>query len=167
MGIPSLTINTANSAGVAQSTFNTGSNVYLTATGLTNALTYLDSTTYTAYVVPHQADWVVGNPIPTPISTTTITPNSVGYVAPTSIYSNAALGQYDVIVKTVNVNDGILDSQDLLLTNVVSTPGSAFVVPEYAIGALGALATCFAVFVAYNAVKKNIGFPRFSKHTSA
>lgn len=148
---------TCNVAGVAQSTFNSGVTVYLTALGLSN------SHSYTVEVVPYQSTWTVGMSIPTPVSTSTIASDSGGVIYQSAIYSNAAPGQYDIIVKATN--DGTYDSGDLLITNTVSNPGAGlFVLPEYEIGALGALAACFAVFLAYAAFKKNISIPHLSKH---
>jgi hypothetical protein len=72
--------------------------------------------------------------IPTPLSNTTITTDGSGNVSLTSIYSPAATGQYDVIVKLANETDGTYDVQDLLITNVVATPGPGLnVLPEYEI----------------------------------
>jgi DMSO/TMAO reductase YedYZ molybdopterin-dependent catalytic subunit len=126
-GYNSLTCRTCNSNGVAQSTFNSGDNVSFTATGLS------PSTAYNVEVVPYAA-WSTGMSIPTPLSTTSITTDGSGNVAPTSIYSPAAVGQYDVIVKPVAETDGTYDAQDLLITNVVATPGPGLnVLSEYAI----------------------------------
>jgi hypothetical protein len=70
--------------------------------------------------------------IPTPLSNTSITTDGSGNISLTSIYSPAASGQYDVIVKLANETDGTYDAQDLLITNVATTPGPGlFVLPEY------------------------------------
>jgi hypothetical protein len=125
-GYNSLTYSTCNSNGVAQSTFSSSGNVCFTATGLNS------STAYDVEVVPYQSAWSTGMSIPTPVSTTSITTDGSGNVALTSIYSPAASGQYDVIVKPVAETDGTYDAQDLLITNVVTTPGpSIFVLYEY------------------------------------
>lgn len=153
LGLPSLTFNTCNSAGTSQSSFNSGSNVYFSATGLSA------STTFKIYVVPHQSAWTVGMPIPTATSTTTLSTGSSGNIAAASILNNAQSGQYDVLVKTVNANDGAYDSQDLLIINVVSTPGPGLTISAF--GSLVALG-CFAVFITYVAVKRKTNIWRFS-----
>lgn len=157
-----LTYSTCNTNGAAQSTFNQGSNICFTATGLN------PSTSYSVQVVPYQSAWTTGMAIPTAVSGSVITTNSAGNIAITSIYTSAAPGQYDIIVKPTSETDGTYDSQDLLITNVVATPGSGlFVLPEYAFGALGALGACFAVLISYAAVKKGVSFPHFSKYIHA
>jgi hypothetical protein len=161
-GAPYLTCNTCNSAGVAQNTFNSGSNVLFKATGLTA------STAYNVYVVPYQSSWSTGMAIPTAVSTTSVTTDSSGDLAATNIYTSASPGQYDIVVKASSETDGAYDVQDVLLTNVVATPGSGlFVLPEYAIGGLGALIACFAVFLVYSAFKKNLHLPHFNKHVTS
>jgi hypothetical protein len=125
-GYNPLKYGTCNSNGVAQSTFNSGDDVCFTATGLS------PSTAYNVEVIPYNSAWSTGMSIPTPVSTTSITTDGSGNIALTSIYSPAASGQYDVIVKPVAETDGTYDSQDLLITNVVTTPGPGlFVLYEY------------------------------------
>jgi hypothetical protein len=125
-GYNSLTYSTCNSNGVSQSTFNSGDDVCFTATGLS------PSTAYNVEVIPYNSAWSTGMSIPTPVSTTSITTDGSGNIALTSIYSPAASGQYDVIVKPANETDGTYDAQDVLITNVVTSPGPGiFVLYEY------------------------------------
>jgi hypothetical protein len=88
-------------------------------------------------VVPYNSAWSTGVSIPTPLSTTSITTDGSGNVALTSIYSPAVAGQYDIIVKPVAETDGTYDAQDLLITNVVATPGPGLnVLSEYEIAVI-------------------------------
>jgi hypothetical protein len=146
---PYLTYSACNSNGVARNTFTTGDTVYFTATGLST------STSYNAMVVPYESSWSTSMAIPTAVSTIQFTSDSSGSIALIPIYTTAQPGQYDIIIKPAAETDGTYDAQDLLITNVVAMPGPGlFVLPEYAIGGLGALAACFAVFIAYKSVKK-------------
>ncbi|MCW4030681.1 MAG: molybdopterin-dependent oxidoreductase [Candidatus Bathyarchaeota archaeon] len=147
-----LSCQTTDSSGAAQSTFNAGENVYLKLTGLSA------STSYPVYVVDDVATWTVRVALPTPVSgsANSVTTDSSGNLAPTSIYPNAAPGKYDIILD-VN-SDGIYDEGDLLINNVVTTAG-VFVLPEYSLGAFAAITACFAALIAYAALKAKTANP--------
>ncbi len=157
-----ITLSTSDSEGTAQSSFNLGDDIYFSATGL-NRTTSTRIASYPIYVINHQSAWTTRIPLPDFVSTVTITTDSAGNLPLTDIYTNAAPGSYDIIVDK-NVN-GQFDDNDLILTNIISTPGPAlFVVPEYAYGALLSIAACFVAFIAYVALKKHSAAPNFSLH---
>jgi hypothetical protein len=145
-GYNPLTYRTCNTNGVAQSTFNSGDDVFFTATGLS------PSTAYNVEVVPYSSAWSTGMSIPTPVSSTSITTDGSGSISLTSIYSPAATGQYDTIVKLANETDGTYDAQDLLITNVVTTPGPGlFVLPKYDVAVTNVTASITFVDQGYGA----------------
>jgi hypothetical protein len=155
----SLTFKSTDSSGAAKSAFNAGDTVYFSATGPNK------STTYPIYVVPHVSAWTVRVPFPNRVSgtATSVTTDSSGNIAVTNIYGSAQPGQYDIIVDR-NAN-GKYDDNDLILTNVVSTPGAGiFVLPEYSYGLFMSIISCFAALVAYAVFKIKTGTPHFSAH---
>jgi hypothetical protein len=154
-GYTPLSYSTCNGTGTTQSTFDLGDTVYFTATGLSA------STAYPVIVVTHQSLWNAGQVIPTAIATNSLTTDSTGNIAATSIYTSAAPGDYDVVVDA-NSN-GIFDQGDLLLNNVVSSTG-LFVLPEYPLGALVALIASIAAFLGYRAFKKGFSMPHIGSH---
>lgn len=54
--------------------------------------------------------------------------------------------------------------RDYFGSSAVTAGSGLFVLPEYTFGALFALAACFAAFMAYVAIKKNMPISQFSKH---
>ncbi len=145
-----ITFKTSDISGTAKSTYNMGENVYFTATALSA------STTYPVYVVPDVATWTFHTALPDRVSdaATSVTTDSSGNITPTSIYSNALPGKYDIVID-INSN-GQFDENDLLINNVVTSAG-VFVLPEYSFGALLAISACFIAFVAYAALKNGAG----------
>ncbi len=111
----SLTFQTCDGAGVTKGSFKQGDGVYFGATGLSA------STTYPVYVVKDVSAWAVRIDFPARVSgsATTVSTDSSGNIAVSSIYANAQPGTYDVLVD-VN-NNGKYDEADLLINNVVTT----------------------------------------------
>ncbi len=119
----SLMFETCDSSGTAKSSFGSGDAVYFSATGL------FASTTYPVYVVQDVSAWTVRIPFPNRLSgvATSVTTDSSGNVAPTSIYTNTQSGKCDVLV---DVNrDGRYDEADLLINDVVTTTSTSTLTP--------------------------------------
>jgi glucose/arabinose dehydrogenase len=122
---PLQTIKTCNAQGNAKNTFNATGSVYVFGSG------FPASSTFDISVVNDVVSWTNGMAIPTPLPTDTqsISSNSSGYIAVTLLWSNATMGNYDIIVD-VNRN-GVYDAGiDAIYNNQVSTAG-VVVVPEY------------------------------------
>jgi hypothetical protein len=110
-----LLVKTCDSSGVAKSSFDMGEDVYLTATGL------CPSTTYPLYIVDDVATWTVRVPIPSSVTgtATSISTDASGNIPPTSIFSTAYSGQYDIIVDLDG--DGQYDEGDILINDLLVT----------------------------------------------
>jgi hypothetical protein len=113
--VSAATINTCDSGGTAQTTFNPGEDVYFTASGLT------PSATYPIYVFIKNGSWTTGMVFPTRYYNTanSITSDGSGNISPTVIYTKITAGEYYVAVD-INSN-GVYDAGDLLSTNLVVT----------------------------------------------
>ena len=107
-------------------------------------------------------------PIPTPLVTPTeVQTDSFGNIAPTKIWDNALYGQYDVVAdkKKAGVYDNVfnrptdpVDNDDVAIENINGNTAGLLVVPEYFLGGLAALGTCFAALV----VIKRKSLPNFA-----
>jgi hypothetical protein len=133
-------VGSSDSTGLYANTFNPGVDIYAKGTGYSPGL-------YTAYVV-RDITWTDGLTISTtPIVTTTpnVEADAIGNLVATKVFSDATPGYYDIVID-VDYN-GIYDPTiDALCDNILFT-GGFFVVPEYAYGALFALASCFAALI--------------------
>ncbi len=125
----SLTFSTTDSSGAAKSIFNPGiydpntgttsnsENVYFVASGL------LPSTTYPIYVFIKNDSWAIGDSFSSITrhshTVVSVTTDSSGNIALTSIYTQIASGEYYIVVD-MNSN-GVYDISDLLINNVVVT----------------------------------------------
>ena len=149
-----ITIDTCDVTGQTKNTFNPTEQVYLKGT---NGAT---STTYPVYIVSDETSWTDGKQIPSAIpgTTTQVTTDASGNIATTIGWTNPSPGKYDVVLD-INKN-GVYDvGTDALLNDIVTT-GGFFVVPEYALGGLAALAACFMGFIAF---KKRSSIPSFKR----
>ncbi len=140
-------------AGTQKEVFIVGETIYVNATGLPpNAMNL------PIHVVVDVLTWFPGMAIPPRVagSVLTINTDALGTISPspTAVWPNAQLGTYDIIID-VNRNAvydlgiDVLDNDD-----VVATAGF-FVIPEYLLGGLLALAACFAAFVVFKKQKSN------------
>ncbi|MEE9459514.1 MAG: hypothetical protein V3V84_07125, partial [Candidatus Bathyarchaeia archaeon] len=86
------------SAGVSQSVFAAGGDIYATGSG------FPPNTFITLYVVPAQT-WTDGMPIPPDISSdgvNTVQTDAQGNLGPTLVWPNAPVGQYDLVFDNSN-----------------------------------------------------------------
>jgi hypothetical protein len=139
-------IDSCDSLGVKKDTFDPSDTIYLHSLGLGG---YAKSTSYPLYVVS-DTTWTDGMTMPTriPSTATSVTSDSSGNIPVTGIWSPTLTpGKYDIVIDVngdgkYNLGVDVLDDGD-----VVSTAGF-FVIPEYAVGTILALAVCFGgVFV--------------------
>jgi hypothetical protein len=107
---------------------------------------------YPTYVVK-DASWNEPMAIPTRIAESSVTADSSGNVALTTVWSSATPGKYDIIVD-VNGNSQYDAGVDVLLDNKVQITAGFFVIPEYALGTILALAVCFAGVAVYRRSKR-------------
>ncbi len=135
------TINSCDSLGNIQTIFNAGANVHVKGS-------YYDQTKCTLYVVNDVVTWIDDTVIATlsPINTVPNVDITSGNIPITSVYPDAAPGLYDIIVD-LNNNGKYEVDKDVLCNNVVMTTAGFFVVPEYCLGGLLAMAACFAAFI--------------------
>jgi len=121
--------------------FNPGEAVYVKGLGL------MPDSRYKIYIVTDQANWVIGTSIPPPVPGAlqpTVTTDSNGNFGLTLIWSSAAPGYYDIIADCQDHgNTGQYDVYDSLDDFEVGTAGF-FVIPEVALGTIGALSAAFA-----------------------
>jgi hypothetical protein len=107
---------------------------------------------YPTYIVK-DTSWSEPMAIPSRIAESSVTADSSGNVALTSIWSSATPGKYDIIVD-VNGNNQYDTGIDVLLDNKVRITAGFFVIPEYALGTVLALAVCFAGVAVYRRSKQ-------------
>ncbi len=110
------TIDTCDSNGTAKSTFNSGENVYFTASDLD------PSFSYPIYVVIKNESWTTGMVFPVRYYNTvpSVTTDDLGNIDPINIYTKITCGEYYVAVDVDG--NGIYDEEtDLLITNLVVT----------------------------------------------
>ena len=150
-----ITIDTCDVTGQTKNTFNPTEPVYLKGTN------GAASTTYPVYIVSDEASWTDGKHIPSAIpgTTTQVTTDISGKIATTIGWTTPSPGKYDVVLD-INKNGDYDIGTDALLNDIVTT-GGFFVVPEYALGGLAALAACFVGFVAF---KKRDSILSFKHH---
>lgn len=143
-------IESCDSSGVRKDTFIVGDDVYVNGTGFGNA------TTYSLYVVEDQT-WINNMTIPAriPGTATTVTSLPDGTIPPTLIWANPLTpGKYDIIIDTDN-NTIYTEFIDALDDNDVEVTAGFFVVPEFAIGSVMAIASMFAALGLYAYKKKH------------
>ena len=144
-----FTIESCDSSGVRKDRFNQGETVYVTGSG------YPPSQTYDIYVVDNTT-WTNGMTIPDRVSrtVTSVLSNSSGYFPPTQIWDpQLTLGKYDIVVD-VNSN-GRYDAGVDALDDLDIHGAGFFVIPEYAVGTILALAVCFGGVFVYRRYKNN------------
>ena len=151
------TLGSCDSAGTQKDTFNPSETIYAYGTG------FSPNTPLTIYVVIHQDVWTTGDSL-TDInhSPTSATTDATGNLQKTSVWIQASPGLYDIIV---DANNNVQFDAGEARDTANITPGGTggfFVVPEYLLGSLAALAACFAAFIAY---KKRESFPKLKHPT--
>jgi hypothetical protein len=146
------TVQSCDPSGTKKDTFSTSEPVTAKASNLQA------TTTYPIYLVQDVVTWGDGNIIPTRVagSITSITSDNTGTVNPIAIWTSPMPGQYDIIID-VNSNGKYDASIDAIDNNEIVTTAGLFVVPEYALGGLFALAACFMGFIAF---KKRSSIPQ-------
>ncbi|MFC1507405.1 LamG domain-containing protein [Thermoproteota archaeon] len=112
------------SAGVSQSVFAAGGDIYATGSG------FPPNTLITLYVVPAQT-WTDGMPIPPDISgdgVNTVQTDAQGNLGPTLVWPNAQIGQYDLVFD--NSNGQYDEGTDIVvgLTGTGFTVGSGSII---------------------------------------
>ena len=137
------TIESCDSDGTTKDTFNVGETVYVTGSG------YAASTSYPIHVVDDVETWSDGMTIPTRVSgtATSVSSNPDGDIPATEVWSLALVGEYDIVVD-FNSNGEYDAGVDALDDLDVGSAGF-FVIPEYVLGTILALAMCFAGFGIY------------------
>jgi len=133
-----LTINSCNSIGIQKNDFEVGAEIW--ANGSRG---YSPSKTYNIYVVT-DVGWTNGMDIPTcvPGTVQTVTSNPDGSIL-AKVWTSANPGEYDIVIDFDG--DGVYDEGiDPLDNNQVVDTAGFFVIPEYALGTVLALAVCFA-----------------------
>lgn len=146
----SRTIDSCDSGGVKKDEFTISDTVHVKGTG-----GYAASTTYPLYIVSDTA-WTDGMNIPPiRIKSTTVTSDASGNIPTTSVWSpTLAPGKYDIIVDVTN--PGVYDKGiDALDDGQVQVTAGFFVIPEYALGTILALAMCFGGVLVYRKYKHN------------
>jgi hypothetical protein len=106
---------------------------------------------YPTYVVK-DVSWSEPMDIPARIAESSVTADSSGNIAKTTIWSSATPGKYDIIVD-VNGNSQYDAGIDVLDDLDIGNAGF-FVIPEYAIGTILALAVCFTGVAVYKWSKR-------------
>ena len=136
-------IESCDSDGTTKDTFNVGETVYVTGSG------YAASTSYPIHVVDDVETWSDGMTIPTRVSgtATSVSSNPDGDIPATEVWSLALVGEYDIVVD-FNSNGEYDAGVDALDDLDVGSAGF-FVIPEYVLGTILALAMCFAGFGIY------------------
>jgi len=144
------TIESCNLPGVEKNTFSLTDTVYANGSG------YSPSQFYYIYVVQYGA-LVDTQVFPTPITPrTNVQADEQGKIPVTSVWSPSpqlTLGNYDIVVD-VNGDGKYNAGVDAIDTLDINGAGF-FVVPEYAIGTILALAVCFGGVAAYRKSKRN------------
>lgn len=122
---------------------------------------YTSSASLKIYVVIHQNTWPIDASLyDIRSSPTVISANPSGELTNTALWIHPMPGLYDIVVDTNN-NQKYDAGDAMVFTNVTAGgTGGFFVVPEYALGGLLALAACFMGFIAF---KKRSSIPSF-KH---
>jgi hypothetical protein len=143
-----LTINSCNSAGTNKSDFNAGEEIWVNG-----SKGYSPSTTYPIFVVT-DIEWSNGMSIPTTRvegTVQTVTSNPDGSIL-AKVWASASPGKYDIVIDFDG--DGVYDEGlDPLDNNQVVGTAGFFVIPEYALGTILALAVCFAGVAVYQRSK--------------
>jgi PKD repeat protein len=144
-----MTIESCDSTGAKKDTFQLSDEVYATGTG------YSASTTYDVYLV-EDVTWVDGMAIPArvPGTTTSISSDATGNVPATLLWSDPlVLGKYDIVVDVDG--DGLYYAEsDALDDNDIQVTAGFFVIPEFWLGTILALAGCFAAFGVFHVIKR-------------
>lgn len=148
------TIKSCNSVGTDKDTFTVGQTVYVYGSG------YPQANTYNVYIVNDVNDWNSITNIPADVrgAPTTVQTDSSGQIipkppTPPAIWTPTSVGQYDIIVDVNNdgkYNAGIdaVDGLDIGTTGL-------FVIPEYTLGTIIAIAVCFGGVVVYKKFRHN------------
>jgi hypothetical protein len=148
------TIKSCNSVGTDKDTFTVGQTVYVYGSG------YPQAKTYNLYIVNDVNDWSQVTNIPADVrgAPTTVQTDSSGQIipkpsTPPAIWTPTSVGQYDIIVDVNNdgkYNAGIdaVDGLDIGTTGL-------FVIPEYTLGTILAIAMCFAGVTVYKKFRHN------------
>ncbi|NVM57463.1 MAG: hypothetical protein HWN51_05025 [Desulfobacterales bacterium] len=138
------TIESCDSTGVTKDTFDIADTVYVKGAG------YSPSTTYDVYLV-EDVTWVDGMAIPPPVAGTiaSISSDATGNVPATLLWSDPLVpGRYDIVVDVDG--DGLYYAEsDALDDNDIEVTAGFFVIPEYPLGTVLGLVTCFAALAAY------------------
>jgi len=100
---------------------------------------------YLEYDVPV---WVNGQVAPerVPGTATTVTTRADGTFGPITIWASALPGKYDIFLDTNN-NGRYNPEKDSVWSNNIEVTAGFFVLPEYPLGALIAIVSCFAAFL--------------------
>jgi hypothetical protein len=144
-----VTIESCDSTGAKKDTFQLGDEVYVTGTG------YSDSATYDVYLV-EDVTWVDGMAIPPRVAGTAISISSdgTGTVPATLLWSDPLVpGKYDIVVDVDG--DGLYYAEsDALDDNDIQVTAGFFVIPEFWLGTILALAGCFAALGVFRVIKR-------------
>jgi hypothetical protein len=147
-------IESSNSAGATVDQFNPGVSVY--AKG--NALK--PNSTYQIYIVKDYTSWAKGTTALTQLTVIvgpiTVSTDAAGNIIdqPKQLWTSAIPGYYDIFADCQNSGTvGTYDAYDAVDRLDVGTAGF-FVVPEYALGTILALAVCFAGVIVYRRSKR-------------
>jgi hypothetical protein len=144
-----LTIDSCRSSGAKEDSFNAGEEIWVKGNK-----GYSPSTEYPIYIIT-DVEWSNNMRIPTPVPSTmtTVTSASDGSIL-AKVWASAQPGKYDIVVDVDR--DGYYDEgTDPLDNNQVVGTAGFFVIPEYALGTILALAVCFAGVAVYKRSKKN------------
>jgi len=142
-----VSIESCNQYGSRKDQFNPGETIYVNGSG------FSPNTDYNLYIVSDVSIWTNGMDIPTPIVATSVRSDSAGTINPTAVWGSPLPGKYDIIVD-VNDNGRYDIGIDALDDNDIVTTAGFFVIPEYALGTILALAVCFAGVALYRRPKR-------------
>jgi hypothetical protein len=147
----SRSIDSCDSDGVKQDDFVLSDTVNVKGTG-----GYAAGTTYPLYIVS-DVSWSDGISIPTRVegTETTVTSDADGNIPTTPVWSPTLKpGKYDIIIDVTN--PGVYDEGiDALDDSQVQVTAGFFVIPEYTVGTILALAMCFGGVFVYRRYKHN------------
>lgn len=137
------TIQSTTVAGITKNDFNPDETIHVTGQK------FIPEDIVNIYVVIHKETWNINDALNDRTEAVETVTATAGSIATTPVWSNADPGLYDIIVDS-NQN-GQYDANDAIdnLDVTAGGTGGFFVVPEYAVGALAALATCFIALVAF------------------
>jgi len=143
-------IESCTDTGTKKDTFTPSEIIYV------NGTSFSANTDYDLYIVSDVIAWTDGMEIPSDVrgAATTVHSNSTGHIPPIMAWSSPVRGKYDIVVD-VDSNGKYDQGVDALDDSDIEVYAGFFVIPEYAIGTILALAMCFGGVIVYRKYRHN------------